>query len=70
MVAHPTTPVEEVVRAFEPEQLWRVATDSPPPVIAIPPAKVEVAEVEVTAKVPVDNPPRMEEVAVVEVAEI
>ena len=41
---------------------------SPPPVIARPPAMVEVAVVEVIPRVPSERPPLKVEVAVVEVA--
>jgi hypothetical protein len=62
------SPVESVSRVEFPLQLRREAMRSPPFNTEIPPAKVEVAKEEVTAKVPIDAPPWKVLVAVVEVA--
>ena len=40
--AQTTFPLASVVRAFEPEQVWRVGTERPPNMES-PPLKVEVA---------------------------
>ena len=50
--AQMTFPFASVVRAFEPEQLWSVPRERPPPITESPPAMVEVAVVEVAIKKP------------------
>ena len=64
---HWRLPDASVSKTVVPLQLVKVETLREPPVIASPPAKVDVARVEVTAKVPVERPPAKVEVAVVEV---